>query len=170
MNAASPGPLRHPPRYPARRSAWARLGVAVPLLAATVGCGGKAEPKFTEPMMLGGQEVAPEVLSRGSRIYALYCVSCHAVDGSGKGNAARSLKTKPRDFREANFRYTSGPEGSLPTDDDLMRTVRDGLPDAGMPAWDGLAQEDREAVIQYLKTFSPRWASEKPTARTEPES
>lgn len=147
-------------------------GLGAPALVvcgALAGCG-EPQPQFTEPVTLGGAEVSADVLNRGARIYALYCVSCHAVDGSGQGNASRAFKTKPRDFREASFRYVSGPEGSLPTDDDLMRTVRDGLPDAGMPAWDGLAAEDREAVIQFLKTFSPRWSTEVPPTAEEPNS
>lgn len=128
------------------------------------------QPRFTEPVVLGGEEVSADVLSRGARIYALYCVSCHAVDGSGRANASRSFSTPPRDFREAEFRYVSGPEGSLPTDDDLEQTVRSGRPDTGMPAWNGLVTEDRHAVIQYLKTFSTRWTSEVPPQSRGPET
>ena len=98
---------------PASRSNLCRLLVAI-MIPAITACG-DAKPRFSEPVTLGGQEVAPEVLNRGSRVYALYCVSCHAVDGSGKGNAARSLKVPPRDFREADFKYVSGPEGSAIT-------------------------------------------------------
>lgn len=126
--------------------------------------GGCVEPqeRFTEPMTLGGQEVPAEVLARGARVYALFCVSCHGADGSGRGNASRSMPTPPRDFREADFEYVSGPEGSLPTDDDLSQTILEGRPGTGMPAWDGLSTEDLHAVIQYIKTFSPRWTTEAP--------
>ena len=143
--------------------------VSVVVIGALTSCV-DPQPRFTGPQVLGGQEVTPETLNRGSRVYALYCVSCHGADGSGKGNAARSFDIPPRDFREADFRYVSGPEGSLPTDEDLMRTVRNGRPDAGMPAWDGLDKEDRHAVIQYIKTFSPRWQEDAPPAPKEPES
>ncbi len=144
--------------------------VLIPVFAAAAvvgggntGCGGSSEA-FTAPMTLGGQSVSPEVLNRGARVYALFCVSCHAGDGSGRGNAARTFDTPPRDFREADFRYVSGPEGSLPTDDDLATTITEGRPGTGMPAWNGLSAEDRHAVIQYLKTFSPRWKTESPPA------
>ncbi len=132
---------------------------------------GCAEPStaFDEPMTLGGQEVSAEVLNRGARVYALFCVSCHAGDGSGRGNAARSFDKPPRDFREADFEYVSGPVGSLPTDDDLATTITEGRPGTGMPAWNGLSTEDRHAVIQYLKTFSPRWKTETPTPAGEAE-
>lgn len=121
---------------------------------------GDSPPRFTEPMVLGGQTVPPEVLDRGSRVYGLYCASCHGADGSGQAAASRSLDTPPPDFREAAFRYVSGPAGSLPGDADLEETIRHGRPATGMPAWDGLPAEDLHAVIQFIKTFSPRWAHE----------
>lgn len=113
-------------------------------------------------MVLGGQTVPPEVLDRGARAYGLYCVSCHGVDGSGQAAASRSLDTPPPDFREAAFRYVSGPAGSLPSDADLEETIRHGRPVSGMPAWDGLPAEDLHAVIQFIKTFSSRWTHEVP--------
>jgi hypothetical protein len=125
------------------------------------GCGDPPR-RFTEPMVLGGQEVPPEVLDRGARVYGLYCGSCHGADGSGQPAATRALETPPRDFREADFRYISGPEGSLPTDADLEATIRRGRPGTGMPPWDGLPAEDLHAVIQFIKTFSPRWTTELP--------
>jgi len=118
-------------------------------------------------VVLGGQTVSPEVLQRGARVYGLYCVSCHGPDGSGSSSASRSFASPPRDFREAQFQHVSGPEGSLPTDADLDLVIRRGLPGTGMPPWDGLSAEDRHAVIQYLKTFSPRWADEAPPAEPD---
>lgn len=138
------------------------LGIPPTCLGATAGCGDRA-PVFTEPVVLGGQEVSADVLNRGARVYALFCVSCHGADGSGRGNASRSFDKPPRDFREGRFEYVSGPEGSLPTDDDLSQTIREGRPGTGMPAWNGLSDEDHHAVIQYLKTFSGRWKTETPT-------
>jgi mono/diheme cytochrome c family protein len=142
-----------------RRPKLALGGLATVVLAAA--CGDPPR-RFTEPLVLGGREVPPEVLERGARVYGLYCVSCHGPDGSGRAAASRSFETPPRDFREAAFRYVSGPEGSLPTDADLVATIRWGRPGTGMPAWDGLPPEDLHAVIQLIKTFSPRWATEAP--------
>lgn len=124
-------------------------------------------PAFSEPMVLGGQEVSAEILNRGARVYGMFCVSCHGVDGSGRGNASRSFDKPPRDFREGQFEHVSGPEGSLPTDDDLSQTIREGIPGTGMPAWAGLSPEDHHAVIQYLKTFSSRWTTGFPQPDSE---
>lgn len=143
-----------------------RVGLAAMVLVGAA-CGDPPR-RFTEPMLLGGQEVPPEVLDRGARVYGLYCVSCHGADGSGRAAASRSSGSPPRDFREAAFQYVSGPEGSLPTDADLEATIRHGRPSTGMPAWDGLPAEDLHAVIQFLKTFSPRWATQAPDEHERP--
>ncbi len=132
---------------------WCPLAL-VGLLSA--GCV-EPEPRFSAPMTLGGREVSVDILNRGHRTYSLYCSSCHGADGSGEGNAARSLQTKPRDFRQAEFKYKSTDGDALPTDDDLAATILGGRIETGMPAWNGLTPEDRDAVIQYIKTFSPRW-------------
>ena len=135
------------------------LLLALPL----AGCG-EDPPKFTGPRFLGGQEVSAEVLNAGHRSYEMRCASCHGHDGSGQGPAATGLAATPRDFRRGDFKYKSTPEGQLPTDDDIDITIRNGKLRNGMPAFAGLADADRHAIIQYIKTFSPRWAEAKPEA------
>lgn len=134
-----------------------RAGVLGFVSVMAIAACGEPAPRFTAPMTLGGVEVAPEVLNRGERVYVMYCASCHAEDGSGQGPAARSLVKQPRDFRAADFAYASGGPGELPTDADLDLTIRKGRVENGMPAWQGLTDPDRHAVIQFIKTFSPRW-------------
>ena len=138
------------------------LVALVSLATAAFGACGEDPPKFSAPMVLGGQEVSAEVLNAGHRSFEMRCASCHGRDGSGKGPASTGLAQPPRDFRQANFRYTSTGEGGLPTDGDLDITIRNGKLANGMPAFTGLNDEDRHAIIQYLKTFSPRWAEVAP--------
>lgn len=128
------------------------IAVAV---VALLGC--ESAPRFTAPMTLGGVEVSAEILDQGARVYDLRCASCHAGNGSGEGNAGRALKSKPRDFRTADFRYKSTAGDALPTDADIEAVIRHGRIEEGMPAWQALSAEDVHAVIQYIKTFSPRW-------------
>jgi mono/diheme cytochrome c family protein len=130
-----------------------------------VGACGESPPKFAAPMTLlsisdggsQGESVSADVLNAGERVYAMRCTTCHADDGSGKGPGASGLKEQPRDFREADFRYKSTPEGELPSDEDLRATIRNGRIESGMPAFPGLTDGDVTAVVNYLKTFSPRW-------------
>ncbi len=135
----------------------ARTTVLLCLTALGGGCGDEP-PKFTAAQVLGGQEVSAEVLNAGHRTYEMRCAACHGVDGSGQGPASTGLAATPRDFRQADFKYKSTPADALPTDDDIDITLRNGKVKNGMPAFGGLADDDRHAVIQYLKTFSPRWA------------
>ncbi len=139
---------------------------ALVLTLLPVACG-ESPPKFAAPVTLrsvsaeGGSQsetVSAEVLNAGERVYALRCTTCHGDDGSGRGPGASGLAEKPRDFREAEFRYKSTPEGELPTDEDLRATIRNGRVQTGMPAFPGLTDADVTAVMNYIKTFSPRWA------------
>jgi mono/diheme cytochrome c family protein len=133
-------------------------------VAALAGACGDDPPKFSGPVTLGGTEVSADVLNAGHRSYEMRCASCHGSDGSGQGPAATGLAQQPRDFRRADYKYKSTGEGALPTDDDIDITIRNGKLKNGMPAFAGLADSDRHAIIQYLKTFSPRWAEAKPEA------
>ncbi len=137
----------------ARSLLWFCGGIAL------VAC--KDEPRFTGPMVFGGTTIAAEVLNRGAWVYETRCAACHGPDGSGGGAAGRSLQTPPRDFRAASFRYKSTAGDALPTDADLDATIRYGRIEQGMPAWDSLSDDDIHAVIQYVKTFSPRWQEAK---------
>ncbi len=103
--------------------------------------------------------VSPEFIERGKTVYAQNCLPCHGVKGDGKGDAAAFLLPKPRNFVQANFRLRSTPPSHLPTDVDLFRSVSLGMPGTPMPPWRvHLNEDDRWAVVEYIKTFSPRFA------------
>jgi len=104
--------------------------------------------------------VTPELIERGRHVYDQNCAACHGVEGDGKGDAAAFLLPKPRDFVKANYRLRSTPTGRLPTDVDLFRSVSLGMPGTPMPPWKHILDEnDRWAVVEYIKTFSPRFAN-----------
>lgn len=125
-------------------------------------CKGYRSPRFDAPQKLGGQTVSAEVLTDGARGYAQYCRSCHGDQGDGKGTAARGLRPPPRDFTLGVFKFAAVPAGTLPHDDDLVRIVREGLHGTAMLAWDGIPEQQVREIIQYVKTFSPRWKDEEP--------
>lgn len=96
------------------------------------------------------------------QLYETNCAMCHGVDGDGNGLMAHMLVTRPRDFRTGVYKFRSTPSGSLPTDADLLRTLREGLRWTAMIARPDLSESDRMALVQYIKSFSPRFASETP--------
>ncbi len=93
----------------------------------------------------------------GKQLYDKYCAQCHGIEGDGLGEAAPYLKPKPRDFTEGKYKVRSTPNGTLPTDEDLERIIRDGMPYTGMPPWPASEISDTELqnIIYYLKTFYP---------------
>jgi mono/diheme cytochrome c family protein len=99
----------------------------------------------------------------GKAIYDERCAQCHGVDGRGNGAAAPALMPRPRDFAAAQFKLRTTETGSLPTDDDLIRTITYGVPGTSMPGWQKfLSMADIAAVATYIKSFSPRFAAERP--------
>jgi len=130
--------------------------------AVLAGCKGYRTQGFKEPMKLGGKTIPASVLTEGERAYVLHCRACHGDKGDGKGPAALGVRPPPRDFTLGSFKFGAVPGGTLPNDDDLVRVVRFGLHGTAMRAWDGVPEKNLLAIIQYVKTFSPRWKDEEP--------
>lgn len=77
------------------------------------------------------------------------------------GSSARYLEPLPRDFQPGTYKFRSTPSGTLPTDQDIARTVSYGVPGTMMPAFaDVLSDSDTHDVVAYIKTFSTRFARE----------
>jgi mono/diheme cytochrome c family protein len=97
----------------------------------------------------------------GKLLYRRFCVGCHGVEGNGEGENAQWIDPKPRDFTEATFRWRSTPTGTLPTDEDLYNTITRGVEDTLMPTWRPLPPQQRVDLLAYIKTFSPKWKTQK---------
>jgi len=137
------------------------LALLLSLVTLGSACGG---PGYDKPIQLGGRLVQPDVLNRGRDLFNRFCATCHGYDGKAETSQARQLDPRPRDLTTAQFKRVATP-GALPTDAELTTIIRNGIPGTGMPAWPQLQGDDLDAVMQYLKTFSPRWNSE---ATTDP--
>lgn len=114
---------------------------------------------------------------RGKVIYDGKCVECHGTTGRGDGPAAPFLTPRPRDFTSGKYKIRSTESGTVPTDEDLMQSVRQGLYGTAMTGWDRiLPDEDIRAVVGYIKTLSPVFSSSpkpvvlKPGTPSSPES
>jgi cytochrome c oxidase cbb3-type subunit 2 len=94
---------------------------------------------------------------QGKYVYRQNCMICHGERGDGNGEMASQLDPKPRQFSIGIFKYRSTPPGKLPTDDDLLRTVREGRSGTAMGIFGHLPEEDLRAVVEYVKFFSRRW-------------
>ena len=120
-------------------------------------------------VLLGGaagaraQTPGAPAVPNGKTIYEQRCVQCHGAAGRGDGAAAPVLIPRPRDFTSAKYKLRTTETGSLPTDDDLIRTITHGVPGTSMPGWEPfLSPGEIAAVATYVKSFSPRFATERP--------
>ncbi|MHA1165641.1 MAG: c-type cytochrome [Alphaproteobacteria bacterium] len=115
-----------------------------------------AADKPSKPM----PEATEELVEKGRAIYFRRCSFCHGLLGDGEGPAAKYLDPRPRDFTLGTFKFRTTQSGELPTNEDLFRTVSRGLPGTAMQSFDsdliknGLSEDDRWAVIAYIKTFA----------------
>ncbi|HLP99117.1 MAG TPA: cbb3-type cytochrome c oxidase subunit I [Sideroxyarcus sp.] len=119
--------------------------------------------RFINGAALQTSNMELDLLPRGKQVYLRRCVGCHGAQGDGNGPSARFLNPKPRDFTAGRFKFrsTGNDADSLPSDEDLFVTISHGLWGTAMPPWYDLDARERLAVIQYIKTFSPRWKTEK---------
>ena len=142
-------------------TALSRVGYASHIrYAPGLGSGGAATGSFRQQNQ-GHVEIPPDLpnadrMHRGEKIYMKECDVCHGETGNGAGYLAEGFDVKPRDFRQAKYKFRSTPYGALPTMSDIERTVHDGVPGTSMPAW-GQFLGDAEIgdVARYLVVFSP---------------
>jgi len=97
----------------------------------------------------------------GKQLYFRYCWGCHGFRGDGNGENAPYLNILPRNFVAATFKCRSTPTGTLPTDEDLANAIERGLVNSNMPSWSALTAQQRADLVAYIKTFSPKWKSDK---------
>jgi mono/diheme cytochrome c family protein len=90
-------------------------------------------------------------------LYDRYCLACHGVDGDGAGPAAPWLFPKPRDLVKAQYRWRSTGSGQPPTDDDLVRVIKEGAPGTSMPAFGGILSDAQIGeLVVTVKAFAPK--------------
>jgi mono/diheme cytochrome c family protein len=90
---------------------------------------------------------------KGKLIFTMYCLTCHGPEGDGKGPVGLTLDPPPRDFTKAEFKYC----GAC-TDADVFEVITNGAAAQGgspnMAPWGAvLPEEDRWAVLKYIKSF-----------------
>lgn len=91
--------------------------------------------------------------SLGLSVYAEKCAPCHGATGRGDGPAAYLLYPKARDFSSGQFRLTSTQSG-LPSDADLLRTLKRGIPGSSMPPWAHLPDSVLSALVSTIRELA----------------
>ncbi len=138
-----------------------RSALAVAVAAGiAVGAAGVARARLEAQPAPSAPAPNATAVQQGKAVYDARCVECHGQSGRGDGAAAGVLMPRPRDFTTGKYKIRSTETGSVPTDDDLIQTVRQGLYGTAMPGWDRiLSDEEINEVVQYVKSLSPQFAS-----------
>jgi len=91
------------------------------------------------------QEKKPNASTQGQRIFAGNCATCHALDGQG-GDRGPNIASRREVLQK--------------TDQELVRTIRDGIPSKGMPSFRSLGAAAIQAVVQHLRELQNHGKSE----------
>lgn len=92
---------------------------------------------------------------RGAAVYQKACAACHGETGKGDGQGAKPLNPKPRDFTSGVYKFRSTGLGDMPTDEDLLRVIDNGVPTTQMPAFRNvLTAQERVDVAAFVKLFA----------------
>lgn len=94
-------------------------------------------------------------------LYRRHCARCHGVTGDGAGPTALYQHPYPRDFRPGVFKWKSTVRGAAPTDDDLRDLLERGVPGTAMPSFALLGEQERAALVEYVKYLAIRGQTER---------
>ncbi len=85
-----------------------------------------------------------KTVEQGEKIAKINCVSCHGSKGKGDGAAAAALNPKPADW--TSKRVQDEPDG------EIFWKITTGR--GAMPSWRHLPDNDRWAVVRYIRTLA----------------
>lgn len=82
-------------------------------------------------------------VEQGEKVAKINCVSCHGNKGKGDGAAAVALNPKPADWTSKRVQDES--------DGEIFWKITTGR--GAMPSWRHLPENDRWAVVRYIRTL-----------------
>ena len=88
----------------------------------------------------------------GARLYSQHCAQCHGERGDGRG--LTPLDPPARHFGADPFKFGTTSNRLSPTDADLMRLVRNGIPGSAMPSFAQLSEEERRAIVGHVRLLT----------------
>jgi DMSO reductase family type II enzyme heme b subunit len=105
--------------------------------------------------LAAAQSAPAQAAGPGKATYVKWCAGCHGDTGAGDGPGATAMLPRPRDFTRGVYKIRTTASGEIPTDDDLLHVVAEGMPGTAMPGWKTkLSEQERRDVVAYLKSLS----------------
>ncbi len=88
----------------------------------------------------------------GARLFAQHCALCHGPQGEGNGVA--ELTTKARYFGAEPYKFTSTTGTRIPTDADLVATLKRGIAGSSMPSFAQLRDDELDALVGHVRLLT----------------
>jgi mono/diheme cytochrome c family protein len=129
--------------------------VAIAVLLVSSGSGPRdAAAQTSAPWTAPGSEKAKKnslptdkrTAEQGEKVAKVNCVSCHGDKGKGNGPAAIALNPKPADWTSKRVQVES--------DGEIFWKITNGR--GPMPPWRHLPENDRWAVVRYIRTLAEK--------------
>ncbi len=141
-----------------RRPRWTPWWLRVVGLASLVVWGSLAGPVYAQ---------SESDLATGKKLYDERCAHCHGIEGDGQGSATEYVSPTPRDFTSGVYKFRTRHETEdgnvLASDDDIYRSICEGLHGSSMPGWCGFFTDDEVwTLVHYIKTFGEIFTEDKP--------
>ncbi|MFT4513288.1 MAG: DMSO reductase family type II enzyme heme b subunit [Planctomycetota bacterium] len=90
---------------------------------------------------------------RGGELFARHCAMCHGATGDADTSVARMLLPRPNAFRDGLFKLVSTSNG-VPTNDDLIATLRRGMPGSSMMSYGWMPDDDLQALAAEVQRLT----------------
>lgn len=146
-------------RRVALRTAVSCAVVAIMLIGA--GCDSSSRPSAESGAELASAtEANPAIVAQGKALFTKHCAICHGEKGDGQGRFAYLMNPRPRNFIDAKFKLSTT-VNQVPSDEDLLRTVRQGMPGSAMPPWSHLPDGELKALVAFVRNLGDEVAKAK---------
>jgi mono/diheme cytochrome c family protein len=91
-------------------------------------------------------------IAAGKKLYDSQCASCHGDTGKGDGKGGLTLKPKPSDLTDADWKHGA-------TDGEVFTLIRDGAKQTAMRGYASrMSTNDIWNIVNYLRTLNPKTA------------
>ena len=145
-----------------RRTLRKPAKLALVLCAGIVGWAWLSAPALAQT----GATPAAADIEPGKQLYMERCQHCHGESGDGKGVSAAVVYPKPRDFTSGIYKFRTHHENAngnkMAGDEDIFRSINDGLHGTSMPAWGGFYNKQQIGqLVAYIKTFASVYQEDK---------
>ena len=135
-----------------KSNALLRFGIGVPLIMVMITFG---VYYLMRPPIVENEQANPippnnESIAAGGSLYAVNCVPCHGVSGTGDGPIGLTMNPRPANLKQ------HGMPGAH-TDAQLYEWITNGFPGTRMPAFKTtLSDTDRWNLVNYIRTLAPK--------------